>query len=176
MHNKTLFDYVQLAMSVAVFAGLVLVVIELRQAHSIAQQQAAATTYSDLITTQQTYLGENFSTTLAKACRNVGELTDAELLQMRAYRNIQLITITRLRLNQEIAGFSYDWQEGADGPLARWLYTPVAHAQLANLDDVDPSIKVLAKQYIAHNPNSFERCAEELSLTRQAIHMAQEKS
>ena len=169
MQNRTLFDWTQLAMSVAVVVGLILVVVELRQSHSIARQQAASSNYSDMLATQLTYLGEDFSVTLAKACARPGELTDDELLQMQAYRNVQLITIVRLKLNQEIAGFSYDWRRGADGPLKRWLYTPVARAQLEVLEGVDPDLLELAEDYIDRNPDAFERCLGDLSRVRSSI-------
>ena len=170
MGSTKLTDWIQLVTGLAVIIGLALVVYELRQSHTLAQQQAATATYSDLIAVQQTYLGEDFMTTFAKACTEPQNLTDRELLQMRAYRNIQLIVAARVKLNQETAGFDYDWRAAAEGPMQRWLYTPVGRAQAQSLSDADPEIKVVADQLLAEQASiGLPDCAQELALTREVL-------
>ena len=170
MEKSRLIDWVQISTMIAVVVGLVLVVIELRQSHTLAQQQATAATFSDLISVQQTYLGEDFMTTFAKACADPTDLTDSELLQMRAYRNIQLIVAGRAKINQETAGFDYEWERAAQGPMLRWLYTPVGRAQVQTLADADPELQKIAEQLLANEANTpVPSCAEELALTREAL-------
>ena len=175
MEKNRIFDWVQLITMIAIVAGLALVVIELRQSHTLAQQQATAETFSDLIAVQQTYLGEDFMATFAKACTNPTNLTDRELLEMRAYRNIQLIVAGRAKINQETAGFDYEWERAAEGPMLRWLYTPVGRAQLHSLADADPEIQALAERLLDDEANTpIPSCADELALTRDALLQAVE--
>lgn len=170
MEKNRLIDWVQISTMLAVVVGLILVVIELRQSHTLAHQQATAAAYSDLISVQQSYLGEDFMATFAKACTEPNNLTDRELLQMRAYRNIQLIIVNRAKLAQETAGFDYEWEQAAEGPIKRWLYTPVGRAQLDSLVDIYPEIRAVADELLVDEVNNpLRSCAEDLALTREAL-------
>ena len=168
MKTTTLTEWVQLITTIGVVIGLGLVVFELRQSHQLARTEATTATYSDLIAVQLETLGEDFATTFAKACTEPHNLTDAELLQMRAYRNVQLIVARRLQLHQD-----YDWKRGAEGPMRRWLYTPVGRAQVESMSDANPDIQAVAEQLLSREATTpLADCATELARTREILRQA----
>ena len=128
MSNR-LIDSIQIITSLAVVAGLGLVVYELRQSHSLARAEAAGQTRAVQSAEYTQMLGENFSETLAKACREPDALTPSEQIQMYAYVSLQLNTIARMIDNAEIANFGYDWRETIKGPLSRILATRTGRAR-----------------------------------------------
>ena len=169
MMKSTAIDLIQILTGVAVLAGLVLVIIELRQSHSLSRAEVTAMTYSDFSANEQSQLSENFADTFVKACTDPLKLSDAEMHEMIAFGNLQLITMTRFRLLQEIAGYDYDWRVSSRGPVRRWLSTPVGVATYYEVKDhlhpeLIPVIEARIKEI-----DVAEHCKTQLSNTRNTL-------
>ena len=166
--GTTVFDWIQIITGVAVLAGIVLVILELQQSHTLSRAESTVQTYSDFMGNQQSVLSENFSQTYAKACTNPLDLTDAELREMRAYADMQLITITRMRRLQEIAAYDYDWRVSATGSINRWIATPVGIAQFHELKDrLHPELVQIVESRIDESPDY--QCKEEVEGIRSIL-------
>jgi len=93
---SSLIDYVQIATGLAVVAGLILVVYELRLSREIAQAQLMDNTYLSILDDARQRLGENFSDIEAKACLTPELLTDGEMAAMNNFYSSYLNRTSRL--------------------------------------------------------------------------------
>jgi hypothetical protein len=94
MTGRSIFDIVQIVTGLAVVAGLVVVILELRQAHEIARAEQTnefRSKYDKLATAE---MGEILPAALANACRSPQDLTDAEFVALNAYY-ISLLMVVR---------------------------------------------------------------------------------
>lgn len=149
MKGHSLFEWVQMITGLAVIVGLVLVVIELRQSHTLSHVANVQNTFSGMLATEQTQLSENFPETFNKACVAPETMSDEEHLEMRIYRNLQILNIERIRAVQQIGGFDYDWRFVSLGTINMWLATPVGRAQYAHWrDNLDEDLTALIDEKI----------------------------
>ena len=171
--KPSLFESIQVITGLAVIVGLVLVVMELRQSHRLAQVTTMQTNFSDMMSNQQSQLTENFPATFSKACSSPESLSDIEHFEMRVFRNMQLITIDRLRHTQGVGDFNFDWRMAASGPIDMWLATRVGRAQYQNWRDrLDLELVELIDEKVERG--RFEDCQMYLEDVRALLSGARE--
>lgn len=73
---KYISDWIQGLSAIAIVVGLILVVIELRQAEQIAQAQIWGESNSATMQIYETVMGEESAESLSKACFNPDELNN----------------------------------------------------------------------------------------------------
>jgi hypothetical protein len=85
MNNHSFFDIVQVVTGLAVVAGLVLIIFELRQTHNIAAAQQATEYRASYDSVTIAEMGELLPIALARACEDPEHLTGPELVALNGY-------------------------------------------------------------------------------------------
>lgn len=107
--NQALF-WIQIASTVAVLAGVLLVVIQLKQNEELLRFQIATELRSNRDALRNTVLGENYSQTLAKLADPSSTLTEAELHQFNAHAMSVFYELTHRHQLTEAGIFIGGWQ------------------------------------------------------------------
>ena len=89
-------DWLQLAASIAVLAGLVLVVFELRQSRAIAEAQIISDSFAIGAANVSTVLGERAADVLARACTAPESMSHEDLVIAKYYYVHRIALVRRL--------------------------------------------------------------------------------
>lgn len=110
-------DWLQLAASLAVLIGLVLVVVELRQSRAIAEAEIINQSFEIGAANVSAVMGENAAAVLAKACVAPASLTEEELVVASFYNKHRLSLVRRLAVISRSTELYADgaWQAYARG-------------------------------------------------------------
>ena len=111
MQEQSLSVWIQLLATIAVLAGLALVVWELRQAHELARLQYASESQSDQANQRLALQGESVYETLVRACYTPDELTREDAVMLDAYFNSQMGILGRMLMGRDIAALDNNWRE-----------------------------------------------------------------
>jgi hypothetical protein len=108
-------DWLQLAASLAMLAGIGLVVLELRQSQSIAQAQIISDSYAIGAANVSTVLGEGAADVLARACTAPESLSHEDLVIAKFYYTHRIALVRRLASISRGTGVYPDsnWQDYA---------------------------------------------------------------
>ena len=136
--------YLQLFTALAVLIGLGLVIVELRQSHTLARVQLSHDGFAELIADQRSVLGENFSSTLANACRNTQDLSGSENWQLNAWYLTHINQIYRIKQIQVLGQFDYSWQAATTRLLSVILDTEHGRDWF-KMHILDPDLQAMAK-------------------------------
>ena len=102
--------WVQIAATIAVVIGLILVVIELRQAKEIAAAENANQFFVDLIANHRMAIGEDPAASLAKACTAPESLDARDRIVLRSYFRAWHSLAMRNRNVNDTGDFGVDWR------------------------------------------------------------------
>ena len=148
-------DLVQILTGVAVFIGLGLVVIELRQSHDLAEAQLVTDTYAEYFAFVRQQMGENPTPILTKGCLQPGELTQSEMATVMTIVDYRYDAIMRMRALERVGDFGIDWQSTARRNLQFILGTPIGMVDFQSFKNDpnrwDPQIVEIAEELIAKN-------------------------
>ena len=161
MNSENFSTLIQVITSLAVLAGIALVVWELRQTRQIALGQINHDGYALIVQNGHSFLGETFGDVYAKACTDPSALTPGEIVKMRSHFDVNLAMMRRIRNIQRTGGFDYSWEQIASGYIAYWLDSEIGREhyalKLAN-NDLEEDIKALAEEYLSSHPNADKPC------------------
>lgn len=134
MNPRLVTNWIQIITGLGVIAGLVLVAMELQQSRDLVEAQLEAEGFLSYQESRLSIMGENFAATYAKACFDPTNLTDAELVQMEAFIDANVMLVARARAYSEIGGSSdRSWEQGARRVTREWLSTKVGRAEYIEL-------------------------------------------
>jgi hypothetical protein len=111
MNNKNIVDWIQILTGVAVLVGLILVIWELQQTRELARAELASDGWGEMMASSRSEMGETFAATRAKACFAPTQLTDSEILEMRAFNYILRAEVARMRGYAHIGEYDIGWRE-----------------------------------------------------------------
>ncbi len=97
-------DWIQLLSSLAIIAGIILVIVELRQAEQLARAQLTSDYVETMNGVHGSVLGEDLASALSKACLNPEELTLEETYILDSYYFTQANLVSRMILLTERDG------------------------------------------------------------------------
>jgi hypothetical protein len=124
----TLDNWVQIATSLAVLIGLALVIVEMRQTHTLSRAEIGAGSFDLLSSRLLSTVGESFAVARAKSCIAPEDLSDSELIELREYYQASVTLINRQMMMRLIGGFNYRWQDSAETELGGMLETQQGRA------------------------------------------------
>ena len=101
-------DWIQLLSSLAILAGIILVIVDLRQAEQLARAQLTSDYVETMNGVHGSVLGENLASALSKACLNPEELTLEETYILDSYYFTQANLVSRMILLTERDGLYED--------------------------------------------------------------------
>jgi hypothetical protein len=105
MNAKSIGNWVQLGATLFVAAGIVLVVIEMRQAKQIAAAEATSVAMQGPIDVSVAVGGERFAESLATACFYPEKLTPTDSMVLDAYYNMVWYQALRVRMVEDTGDF-----------------------------------------------------------------------
>jgi hypothetical protein len=112
MDSNKVAAWIQITATVGVLVGIILVVIELRQAKAIAHANITANFFSESAQNSRSLMGENPAIVLAKACVKPDEvMTQEELFVLEAYFGTQWALADRSHRLELVGDFDTPWQE-----------------------------------------------------------------
>ena len=85
MNPDKVANWIQITATIGVLIGIVLVVIELRQAKAIAHANFTANFFSETAQNSRSQMGENPAIVLAKACLRPNEISAQELFVLEGF-------------------------------------------------------------------------------------------
>jgi hypothetical protein len=104
-------DWVQIVSNMAIIVGLVVVIFELRQSHTIAEAQLTNEDYGTIRGHYSALMGDNAADALAKAKAAPDKLTDAERIVVDAHLLSLYVQLGAYEFIADTTGFYEDWQE-----------------------------------------------------------------
>ena len=150
-------DVFQLVTSLAVVVGLVLVVIELRQAREIAvtQQNNQVTALASSMALAEA--GEILPEALAKSCEAPESLTGPELIAMNGYFLNQLYSIVAVYRDERVGiSGSTPWRDYAHATFPAIFFTSAGRAwwRGGSLDKIPSEIIKLGDEILGNSPKT----------------------
>jgi hypothetical protein len=144
--------WVQIATGLALVLGLVLVLIELIQARTLATLQLTSDGFGEAYAYKRQLMGENPSPILVKGCLHPELLTEAEIAVNMAAIDYRYDTIMYLLQMTEISGDAFDWQPMAAYNLKVIFSTKLGRVEYDKFKDDptrwDPKILTMARKII----------------------------
>ena len=119
-------DLINIVSALAIVAGLILVLVELRQSRDIAEAQLEAGVNDTILNFNLALFGENAAAVQAKACHRPDELTPADRETLIAFNRALLMrTLSMLRIrNKGLFPAERDVEEFSRGNAMGFLGTP----------------------------------------------------
>ena len=130
MDSQKASNWFQLLTTVAVLAGLTLVVFELRQAKELTQAQIVSEAFTRGVTLELAKMGEDPRSALFKAEFRPQDLTEDDAVTLDGFYMFTTMTWWEMQLSDEIAGLDRRWRQNitagskvifASEPAKRWF-------------------------------------------------------
>jgi len=174
MNSEKITIWIQIAASIAVLVGLALVVVELRQTHSLTRSELGSAGFDLLLERWRSNIGENFAEARTKACVAPEKLTDVELTELKHYYLSTHASINRQKILQELGDFdNYDWASTAvyefgelfrEQPARAWF-----ESEKEALSGVSPEIVKIGEEIIRTTPADCSARFLEFSRAARAV-------
>ena len=120
--NRAMFS-IQVTTSVAVIAGLGLVVWQLQQVRDVTMAQLTSDGYDQGTQILIAQMGEAPSIPLEKACNNPESLSDADILVLNAFFSARLLQVLRpYNIEKRTGMYTNAWQDIAPGTFF-WIFS-----------------------------------------------------
>ena len=150
-------DWIQIVSTLAVVAGLMMVIAELRQSHDQAQAQLMLDDFISLHEHQYTLMGSDPAEAIVKARTSPEQLTDAEKMIVDAHLRVEY---ERLAAYEYIYGvtdlFDEDWETVVPVAIEEFYFYPYAREWISNHQqrgqDWNPRLEQIVNEYLALNP------------------------
>ena len=113
-------SWLQLAASIGILAGLVLVAVQIQQATDIASAQMQAASFNSTIQANDIIIGEGFAESWAKARKNADDLTEADYVVIQAFLVREWINNVRTERSRK-AGFG-DESWDREVTVEKWVF------------------------------------------------------
>jgi hypothetical protein len=113
MDPNKIADWIQITATLGVLIGIVLVVLELRQAKAIAHADITANFFSETAQNNRVQMGENPAVVLAKACLRPNEVTAEELFVLEGFFGSRWSLADRTHRLELVGEFDTPWEEVA---------------------------------------------------------------
>lgn len=148
--------WIQAITLASVVVGAALVLMELRQSHSLARAQFSGEVGTLINERRYAVFGEALSETLEKACFKTAPMSRRDNLLLNEYFSSIMMVANRYKTGAILGGFETDWRRLSRGPLMiisgypqgkRWLE---AHP----LNKTDPGLSAVIQKVIAE-PSQF---------------------
>ena len=110
MDSGRIANWVQITATIGVLVGVILVVIELRQAKAIAHANITANFFSEVAQNNRVQMGENPALVLAKACLRPSEITDEELFVIEGFFGSRWALADRSHRLELVGEFDTPWE------------------------------------------------------------------
>ena len=125
MDATKLSNWIQIAATVGILVGIALVVMELRQAKSLAAAQSISEFFTDRGEDLRALMGEDPAQSILKVCQNAPDLTERDLMIVEAGFELRISEIIAFVLVNGVADFGAEWEPNArDSLRSRILSTP----------------------------------------------------
>ncbi len=147
MDSSKFANWVQITATIGVIIGVALVVIELRQAKTIARAEITAQFFAESAQNARVQMGENPAIVLSKACLHPKEVTDEELFVLEGYFYSRWALADRSYRVELAAEFGLPWQK-----IVRRTLQPIVRLEHGR--------KWLAQQASFFNPFFLELVSE----------------
>ena len=144
--------WVQITATVGVLIGIVLVVIELRQAKAMTQAETISHFFAEVAQNNRAQMGENPAAILSKACLRPSEVTDEELFVLEGYFGSRWALADRSHRLELVAEFDTPWEA-----VSRKTLQPIVRLEHGR--------KWLGQRASEYNPNLVEVVSEMLKET-----------
>ena len=107
-------NWIQILTSIAVLAGLGLVIWELRQARTLTQVELSQHTMSDITQDFSSLYGDQGAEALTRACFFPDKMTETDAVILDFFFWNQTYRARRLKLQVDVAGFNPRWKRAAE--------------------------------------------------------------
>ncbi len=124
MKSTSLTDLAQLGATLLVAVGIVLVILEMRQAKQLATVAHVESAYDAGIETQRQIVGEQLAESYARLCFAPETLTDADYVVLDAFFSIAYYQAERARVSEELGEFGSPAETAALG-----FYSAIARSE-----------------------------------------------
>ena len=166
-NNQPISHWIQVAATIAIVIGLVLVVIELQQAKALARAQLGSQHITEIMATQRTMMGENPSESFLKACLHPDQLTDEDLVILASQFTVMSLSAVRVRGIESIGNFGIPWQQAASGAYQALASTTPGRAWLASLNIPDQELQKVRSAVLENSDGT--RCADQLEVLQKSV-------
>ena len=155
MESNKIAHWIQVIATVGVLVGIVLVVMELRQAKAMTEAETISQFFAEVAENGRVQMGENPALIISKACSHPSEITDADLVVLEGYFSTRWALADRSFRLEEAAEFDTPWREISSKTLEpvlrlehgrKWL----THRGLTR----NPDFKELISQLLAEVENT----------------------
>ena len=135
--------------ALAIVAGLILVVWELKQNRALAEADLTTQAYGQIQSSWLTFVGEDSSAVVTKACLEPKELSDAEVGIYWAHIQLQYFNMTRNVYVESIAGFGSSIDEWIRSDMKYYLGTRLGRWEFDQFGESwHPTMKRIATELI----------------------------
>lgn len=129
MDSQRIFNLIQTVTTIAVIAGLGLVVWELQQSRQIARAQLTSDSFAVGIQINAAMFGEFAAAAIAKACNEPEALTDEELQILFNFYLSKINVNRRMKLIEERSDlYEGEWRRHAEGAFRQIFDTRIGRA------------------------------------------------
>lgn len=143
MDSGKIASWIQITATVGVLVGIILVVIELRQAKAIAHANITAQFFSEIGQNNRVQMGENPAAVLSKACLSPSEITNEDLFVLEGYFVSRWALADRSYRLELVGEFGTPWEA-------------VARKSLQPIVRLEHGRKWLTQNVSAYNPGLSE--------------------
>lgn len=152
MKDTSLADWIQIAATVAVVAGLVAVVFEIRQTKELAFSDYLDGSFGEEFENLRVVLGDSTAEALSKACFEPDTLTDEELIILDTYYTAILLRGQRTSVIENAAEFGLDVTPRLIEAVSKVGVSEVGRAWLKVESRTWPANVELVTNYLDENP------------------------
>ena len=132
--------WIQVVTSVAVIAGLGIVIWELQQTRTLFGLQMRLETTTAMSEHLSSIFGDTAAATLEKACFNPEELNRSDQIILDAYFGSLMTFPYRIRVQADVAGFDVNWRRSVVSQAGQVLSFPSGRRWLETWQSIDPGI------------------------------------
>jgi hypothetical protein len=150
MNTQTVSNWFQIIASIAVLAGLALVLIELRQSKALAEAQFARDAFMFASQLDLTLMGDNPVDALKKACMEPAHVSETDAIILSLVLENLYQRVWSMKLSNELADFGAPWTATGVGDLRRILDTEFGRRWWIQSQDYrDPEIVELGNELLS---------------------------
>ncbi len=150
-------DWIQIISTLAVLAGLTMVIAQLQQSHHQAQAQLILDDYLSMYEHQYSLMGDDPAAAIAKARVSPDQLTDREKIIVNAHLTVEYERMTAYEYIYGRTGlFDGEWESVVPFLVEEYYYYPYAKEWIIRYQqrrqDWSPEVDRAFREYLQANP------------------------